>query len=132
MRGQSALVLSLCESFLAAYLVLGLRRSIPGGGLRVRLLRRAYWRTATSWRVQSRKTVVHQRDVDDRSAVARFCGFARGITHPQAINPIHRHMMVDYQVAYDRIRHGLRSLYSCLAPRLRVTLHFNDVTLLTL
>ena len=58
-RGQSALVLSLCESFLAAYLVLGLRRSIPGGGLRVRLLRRAYWRTATRWRVQSRKTVVH-------------------------------------------------------------------------
>jgi len=41
-RGQSALVLSLCESFLAT-LVLGLRRSIPGGGLRVRLLRRAYW-----------------------------------------------------------------------------------------
>jgi hypothetical protein len=41
-RGQSALVLSLCESFYAA-LVLGLRRSIPGGGLRVRLLRRAYW-----------------------------------------------------------------------------------------
>jgi hypothetical protein len=36
------LVLSLCESFYAA-LILGLRRSIPGGGLRVRLLRRAYW-----------------------------------------------------------------------------------------
>ena len=41
-RGQSALVLSLCESLYEA-LMLGLRRSIPGGGLRVRLLRRAYW-----------------------------------------------------------------------------------------
>jgi hypothetical protein len=112
-------------------LVLGLRRSIPGGGLRVRLLRRAYWRTAI-WRVQSRKTVVHQRYVDHRAAVARFCGFRlRGITHPQAINPVHRHMMVDYQVAYDRICHGLRSLYSCLASRMRVALHFYDVALLS-
>jgi hypothetical protein len=112
-------------------LVLGLRRSIPGGGLRVRLLRRAYWRTA-SWRVQSRKTVVHQRYVNDRTAVARFCGFRlRGISHPQAINSVYRHFVVDYQVAYDRICHGLRSLYSCLATRVRVALHFNDVALLT-
>src|ERR1700689_2469445 len=107
-------------------LVLGLRRSIPGGGLRVRLLRRAYRRTA-SWRVQSRKTVVHQRYVDDRAAAARCCGFvAGGIAHPEAINSVYRHFMVDYQVADDRICHGLRSLYACLATRLRVALHFND------
>ena len=112
-------------------LVLGLRRSIPGGGLRVRLLRRAYWRTA-SWRVQSRKTVVHQRYVNDRAAVARFCGFRlRGIAHSQAINSVYRHFVVDYQVAYDRICHGLRSLYSYLASRMRVPLHLNDVTLLS-
>jgi hypothetical protein len=36
------LVLSLCESFYAAFLFLGLRRRTPGGGLRV-TLRRAYW-----------------------------------------------------------------------------------------
>ena len=112
-------------------LVLGLRRSIPGGGLRVRLLRRAYWRTA-SWRVQSRKTVVHQRYVDHRAAVARFrCLLTRSIAHREAINSVYRHMMVDYQVAHDRIRHSLRFLYSYLASRMRVPLHLNDVTLLS-
>jgi hypothetical protein len=41
-------------------------------------------------------------------------------------------MMVDYQVANDRICHILRSLYSCLPSRMRVSLHFNDVPLLSL
>ena len=58
-RGQSALVLSLCESLLRlASLLLGrhrLRRSTLGGGLRRRLLRRTNGRTAIRrWPVQGR------------------------------------------------------------------------------
>ncbi len=76
---------------------------------------------------------MHQRYVDNRTAGARFCGFlAWSIAHREAINSVDRHLMVDYQITYDRIRHVLRFLYSCLALARRVSLHFNDVTFLSL
>ena len=56
----------------------------------------------------------------------------RGIAQREAIDSVDRNVMVNHQIAHDRVRHLLRPLNTSLTTRVGISLYLYDVTLLAL